>query len=139
MGTSGLHYAGRARMLLENIGRKGDLRAPRNDVENMLVVVLNASGEKALNEIRDQAAALAPALGAEKSLTELRNLIGALLGTHSKGELRTIAGRAVAQGMPVAQERLALFEVLAAHLRRQPFASNRERHCRRRKAELCVH
>lgn len=120
LGTSGLHYAGRARMLLENIGRKGDLRVPRNDVENLLVSVLNASGEKALNEIRDQAAALAPALGAEKSLDELRSMIGALLGTHSKGELRTMAGQAVATGTPVDQERLVLFEVLAAHLRREP-------------------
>ena len=107
-------------MLLENIGRKGDLRAPRNDVENLLVAVLNSSGEKALNEIRDQAAALTPALGAEKSLNQLRSIIGALLGTHSKGELRTMAGHAVAQGMPVDAARLALFEVLAAHLRREP-------------------
>lgn len=120
MGTSGLHYAGRARMLLENIGRKGDLRAPRDEVENLLVSVLNASGEKALNEIRDQASALAPALGAQKALEELRSIIGALLGTHSKGELRTKAGQAVAQGTPVDQERMARFETLAAHLRREP-------------------
>ena len=120
LGTSGLHYASRARMLLENIGRKGDLRASRTDVENLLVAVLNASGEKALNEIRDHAATLASALGAEKSLVELRNIIGALLGTHSRGALLTMAGQAVAQGMPVDQGRLALFEVIAAHLRREP-------------------
>ena len=120
MGTSGLHYAGRTRMLLENIGRKGDLRAPREDVESLLVSVLNASGEKALNDIRDQAAALTPALGAEKALEELRSIIGALLGTHSKGELRTRAGLAVAQGAPVDQERAARFEALAAHLRAEP-------------------
>lgn len=63
LGTSGLHYAGRVRMLLENIGRKGSLRASRNDVEHLLISVLTISGEKSLNEIRDQAAALAPALG----------------------------------------------------------------------------
>lgn len=118
--TSGLHYAGRARMLLENIGRKGELRAPRDDVEKLLVSVLNASGEKALNEIRDQAAALAHALGAEKALEELRSIIGALLGTHAKGELRTMAGQAIAQGTPVDQERMARFEALAAHLRQEP-------------------
>lgn len=120
MGTSGIHYAGRCRMLLENIGRKGDLRASREEVEGLLVSVLNASGEKALNEIRDQAATLAQALGAEKSLEELRSIIGALLGTHSKGELLTTAGRAVAQGAPVDTERMARFEILAAHLRREP-------------------
>lgn len=120
MGTSGIHYAGRTRMLLENIGRKGGLRAPREDVEGLLVLVLNASGEKALNDIRDQAAALAPALGAEKALEELRRIIGALLGTHTKGELRTREGLAVARGSPVDQERVARFEALAAHLRVEP-------------------
>ncbi|ROZ66775.1 cell filamentation protein Fic [Ramlibacter sp. WS9] len=120
MGTSGVHYAGRTRMLLENIGRKGDLRAPIEDVESRLVSVLNASGEKALNDIRDQAAALSPALGAEKALNELRSIIGALLGTHSKGELRTREGLAVAQGSPVDQVRTARFEVLAAQLRAEP-------------------
>jgi hypothetical protein len=120
MGTSGIHYASRTRMLLENIGRKGDLRAPREDVENLLVSVLNASGEKALNDIRDQAAALTPALGAEKALDELRSIIGALLGTHAKGELHTREGLAVARGTPVDRERTVRFEALAAYLRTEP-------------------
>lgn len=120
MGTSGIHYAGRTRMLLENIGRQGNLRAPMEDVEALLVAILNASGEKALNDIRDQASALAPALGAEKSLAQLRSLIGALLGTHAQGELRTREGLAVARGFPVDQERITRFEALAAHLRTEP-------------------
>ena len=118
--TSGLHFAGQTRMLLENLGRKADIRATREEVEGRLVAILNASGEKALNEIRDQAAALASELGAERQLQALRGVIGALLGTHAKGELRTKAGQAVAQGTPVDNERLARFEVLAAHLRGQP-------------------
>lgn len=48
IGTSGLYHASRQRLLLENIGRQGDLRAPKEDVESLLVSVLNASGEKAL-------------------------------------------------------------------------------------------
>lgn len=63
IGTSGIQFASRARMLLENIGRKGDLRASIADVEEMLVAILNSSGEKALNELRDQAAGLASPLG----------------------------------------------------------------------------
>lgn len=118
--TSGLHVAGRSRMFLENLGRKADIRATREEVESRLVEILNASGEKALNDIRDQAAALAPALGAERPLEELRSIIGALLGTHAKGELRTKEGQAVAHGTPVDQERLVRFEVLAAHLRGEP-------------------
>ncbi|MBV5333534.1 cell filamentation protein Fic, partial [bacterium] len=100
-------------MLLENIGRQGDLRAPKQDVESLLVSVLNASGEKALNEIRD-------ALGANKSLTELRSIIGALLGTYLKGELRTREGLAVARGMPLDSERMYRFEALVTHLRTEP-------------------
>lgn len=120
LGVTGIHYAGQSRMLLENIGRQGSLRATRDEVESRLVSVLNATGEKALNEIRDQAAALASALGAEKALEELRSIIGALLGTHAKGELRTKSGQAVALGTPVDQERMRRFEALAAHLRAEP-------------------
>jgi len=120
IGVSGLYYASRPRFLLENIGRQGDLRAPKEDVESLLVAVLNASGEKALNDIRDQAAALAQALGAEKALAQLRTMIGALLGTYAKGELRTKEGMAVAIGAPIDSERMYRFEALAAHLRTQP-------------------
>lgn len=116
----GIHYAGRTRMLLENIGRKGSLRAPREDVEALLVSVLNTSGEKTLNDIRDQAVTLAPALSAEKALKELFSIIEALLEAHSKGRLRTREGLAVAPGFPVDPERSARFEVLAAYLRTEP-------------------
>jgi len=118
--TSGLHFAGRTRMLLENLGRKAGIRATREEIEGRLVDILNASGERALNEIRDQAAALAPALGAERQLEEIRSIIGALLGTHAKGRLRTKAGHAVAQGTPVDPERIVRFDALAAHLRGEP-------------------
>lgn len=120
MGNSGIHCAGRARFFLENIGRKGDLRIERDELEEFLVNVLNASGEKALNEVRDSAAALAHALNADKPLEELRRIIEALLGTHSKGELKTRAGQAVAKGTPVDAERMYRFEVLAACLRAEP-------------------
>ena len=120
MSTYGMYYADRPRMLLENIGRRGDLRASREDVESLLVSVLNASGKKAFNDIRDQASAVAPALGAEKALEQLHNIIGALLGTHAKGELRTREGLAVIQGSPIDQERSYRFEALAAHLRAEP-------------------
>lgn len=116
----GIHYAGRTRMLLENIGRKGSLRVPREDVEALLVLVLNASGEKTLNDIRDQAVTLAPALGAEKALKELLSIIEALLEAHSKGKLRTREGLAVARSFPVDPERSARFETLAAYLRTEP-------------------
>jgi len=117
LGSSGLHWTGRARMLLENLGKKAPRRAGRDAVETFLVNVLNASGERALNDIRDQAAALAEPLGAQKNVETLRNLIGALLGTHGRGELHTRDGRLVAKGIPVDKERMERFEVLASHLR----------------------
>lgn len=101
--------------------RFGSYRYRRsNQVFQIRVAVLNASGEKALNDIRDQAAAVAPSLGADKALKQLRNTIEALLGTHAKGELRTREGLAVVQGSPIDQERIYRFEALAAHLRAKP-------------------
>ena len=45
-------------------------------------------------------------------------MVAALLGTHSKGELRTKAGQLVAPGTPVDKERLQRVELLASELRR---------------------
>jgi hypothetical protein len=114
---TGLHWAGRTRCLLENVGQSAPRRAGREKVEQYLVAVMTSGGEKALNDIRDQAASLASPLGMEKEEQILRTIIGALLGSHARGELRTRDGQLVAQGTPGDAERLALFEVLAAYLR----------------------
>jgi hypothetical protein len=104
-------------MVLENLGKKAPRRIGRDGVERYLVNVLNASGERALNEIRDQAAALAKPLSATSELETLRAIVGALLGTHSRAELHTPDGKLVAQGTPADKERLNRFELLAQHLR----------------------
>lgn len=117
LGQTGLYWAGQTRLLLENLGRASKNKAGHNAVEARLVLVLGASGEKALNDIRDQAAALAPTLGLEANEATLRALIGALLGTHKKGELKTRDGQMMAQGTPVDTERMVRFELLANHLR----------------------
>ena len=117
LGASGLHWSGRTRMLLENIGRSAPSRTGAAAVESFLVTVLNASGEKALNDIRDQAAEIGQLLGMEKEVIKIRTLVGSLLGTHAQGTLKTKDGRLVAQGTPVDQERMGRFERLAAHLR----------------------
>jgi len=120
LASTGLAWASRPRMLLENLGvvRGAHVRkAGRDQVENKLVDFLNASGESALNQIRDSARALATALSAEKEFIQLDAMIGALLGTHARGKLRTKAGQLVAQGIPVDKERMERFELLASHLR----------------------
>jgi len=120
LGTTGLHWASRHRALLENLGRVSSARptrAGKEAVEERLVSILNASGEDALNQLRDAARALAPALGTEKAFDELNSTVGLLLKTHKKGQLRTRHGKLVAQGTPVDAERMARFEILAAALR----------------------
>ncbi len=120
LGTTGLYWASRHRALLENFGRvttARPTRAGRQAVEERLVSILNASGEDALNQVRDAARALAPALGTEKAFDELNRTVGLLLKTHQKGQLRTRRGQLVAQGTPVDAERMARFELLATELR----------------------
>lgn len=117
LGASGLSWAGRTRQLLENLGRASKNKAGRNTVEETLVLILNAQGEKALNDIRDQAAVLAQPLGVPDNASVLTSIIGALLGTHKKGTLKTRDGQMIAQGTLVDIERMVRFELLAAHLR----------------------
>lgn len=117
IGSTGLHWASRVRWLIENLGKQAARRAGRDAVEERLVNILDASGEQALNEIRDQAAALAEPLGAHRSVETLRAIVAALLGTHARGQLRTRVGRLVAKGMPVDAQRMMRFEILAVDLR----------------------
>jgi hypothetical protein len=120
LGHTGLYWASGARALLENLGRvtaSRPTRAGREAVEARLVSILNASGETALNQVRDAARTLAPAMDAHAAFDTLDNIIGLLFNTHQRGALRTRAGQLVAQGTPVDLERMARFELLAAALR----------------------
>ena len=117
LSNSGLHWSSQTRMVLENLGRKAPRRAGQEAVERWLVDQLNAAGVKFLNDMRDKAASLAESLDMKEELQTLRGLIGELLGTHEKGELKTTAGIYVSQGKPVDGERLTRFELLASYLR----------------------
>jgi len=117
LGSTGLYWSSRTRMLLENLGKASAFRPSPEDVETFLVGILNASGEKALNQVRDQASELSPLLGMSKEEEKLRALIASLLGTHAHGTLKTRDGILVAKGTPVDTERMNRFEVLAMHLR----------------------
>ena len=120
LGVTGLYWASRARVMLENLGRVTKLRPTRVGaavVEEKLVAILNASKEAGLNRLRDEARALAPQLNATNAFETLNHVIGALLGTHACGELQTKAGQMVAQGTPVDTACLERLEALAAALR----------------------
>lgn len=112
-----LFWASRPRAILENLGKNSISRMRRNEIEDLLIDVLNASGEDKLNEIRDSAKLLAQLMGMEKELATLQTLIGALLGTHAHGKLKTKQGQLVALGKPVDKIQQERMEILAAYLR----------------------
>jgi hypothetical protein len=125
LGSEGLHFASRPRMLLENLTRsRGD--SPRSAgaeaVEQALVKIVNASGEAELNRIRDAARGLAKPLALENEFRKLDGLIGALLTTHADGALKTKEGKLVAKGTPVDSARMERFEILASRLRTEPLS-----------------
>ena len=114
-----LFMSSRARAFLENCrrsrGRKG---LPRTLTQAELEARLDTYAGRdieSLNRLRDEARALAPALGAEAEFELLDELIGALHGTRET-KLVSPRGRARARGLPYDEARLVRFEQLARHL-----------------------
>lgn len=119
--VNGLSIASEPRLLLENLGiarERGGARrtVTRETVEQRLETILRSRGEAALNQIRDQARILAPALGADRATTRLDALIGALLRSRPANLLLTTAARARAGGAPLDPERVERFDLLARSL-----------------------
>lgn len=123
LGDTGLYWASRPRMLLENLAKSRGTcprTAGKTGVEEKLVEILNAAGEAALNRIREDARGLAEPLDASKEFSTLNELAGALLGTYAPGALTTAAGVLVTKGTPVDAERLGRLTLLADYLRTTP-------------------
>jgi hypothetical protein len=117
-----LYFPSTPRVLLENLTvSRGKVKKSvgKAEVEQRLIASCEARGEEALNTLRDQARALAPALGLERELAILDGLIGAVLGTR-KAKMSTRSGKAMVANIPYDANRLALFEKLAAALRSMP-------------------
>ncbi len=120
----GLHFSGPARKFLDNLrpsrARNGDIprTLSRAELEEELTRMAAQRGLASLNELRDQARQVAPALGAEAEMEKLEELIGAVLGTGS-ATLTTPAARAHGRGQGFDPRRIELFEALAAELMRQ--------------------
>ena len=116
-----LYLASRARAYLENLlpSRQRGLAAKtvgQAEVERRLTELLSISGEDAVNQLRDQARAIAPALGLEEQFRTLDGLIGALMRSRT-APLTTNAARAYADGEPYDAERLLVFQALFEGLR----------------------
>lgn len=120
-----LNFSGQARKFLDNL-RRSRARADgvsrtlsRAEIEDELVRIAAQRGTEALNELRDRAREIVPALNAEREMAILDDLIGAVQGTRDV-ELATAAARAQRQGMGFDPRRLELFEALQAHLLQGP-------------------
>ena len=114
---SGLYLASPARGLLENArltrGRRGRASRglSRSELETYLEHKLDSVGAEGLNDLRDQARALAPTLGAAAELHVLEQLIGTILGTRSV-KARSPMLQARQAGLPYDDQRIELFRVL---------------------------
>ncbi len=123
---AGLRMASPARIALDNL-RPSRARASvsrtlrREELEERLDRLARIRGSEALNELRDQARVIAPALDAHAQFVRLDELVGALLGTRD-ADLRTSAARARRAGLPYDTERPALFETLRRELAAETFA-----------------
>ncbi len=120
----GIHLSSRPRALLDNMrhgrGQRGLNRTlSRAEVEGQISGLVERLGEGGLNEIRDQARELAPSLDRDQEMTDLDELIGAMLGTDD-APLQTDPTRARRDGIAFDTRRIELFATLQAELLRQP-------------------
>jgi Fic/DOC family len=126
----GIYIASQPRAMLENTrasrARGGVARTySRPELEAELSRIIEQRGNGGLNELRDQARRIAPALGAESEMEMLDALIGSVLGTRDS-VLHTDAARAHQAGVGFDTRRIDLFAALQAELLRQAFADRDE-------------
>ena len=117
----GLYFSGPARKFLDNLRpsrpRNGNLARTlsRAEVETELGRMVALRGKASLNELRDDARRVAPALRGEAEMEALENLIGAVLGTR-EATLASAVARAHGRGEGFDPRRTELFEALHARL-----------------------
>ena len=109
-----LKASGLARAYLENLQTKrgkgeGAKTLTRAELEEKIEAFLRVKGEEALNQVRDEAGAIAPELGMEKEWTVLNQLITDLLGTGMSKNLASPVARSRVLGEPLDTDRIELF------------------------------
>jgi hypothetical protein len=120
----GLHFSGPARKFLDNLRpsrtQNGGIARTlsRVEIEERLARMVALRGVASLNELRDQARRVAPALGAEAEMEELGDLIGAVLGTGA-APLSTASARAHGRGEGFDPRRIELLDTLRTQLQQQ--------------------
>jgi len=121
----GLYQSSAARIALDNMrasrARSGVSRTlTKAEMEHWLDRQARSRGDAWLNELRDQARELAPALDANAEFADLDGLIGAMFDTR-ESDLQTAQGQARRRGQGYDTDRLELFEILRAALAVEPF------------------
>jgi hypothetical protein len=116
-----LYAASTARALLDNLTSSRSVKGPsrtlsRAEVEQWLDKLCDQEGESHLNRIRDEARALAPALGLQSEFAQLDRIIGALLRTR-EARLTSSAATARSKGLPYDDASVKRCTILAAALR----------------------
>lgn len=118
MGGHKLFFPSEARMFLDNlsIDRSGKGRnAPVDKIEERLISICQSRGEEKLNELRDQARKLAPALKREREFALLDKIVGTALATRKDHHMTSRIGQS--WSMQLDQDRIALFDRLVSQLR----------------------
>jgi len=115
-----LRIASRARAFLENMrpsrARRGISRTlPKREIEERLDEMVRQGGEAALQQLRNEARAIAGQLGLADEFQRLDALIGSLLGSRET-HLESPVAAARAAGVPYDPQRLDLFQRLHAEL-----------------------
>lgn len=116
----GLRQSSAARGLLDNLSADRERFLGDAEVERWVGDILDIGGTSRLNQIRDEARRLAPAIGRERAMRRLDGIIAAALATGAGDVLATRALRSRATSEPIDARRLDLFEALTSHLRDQP-------------------
>ncbi len=116
-----LYAASTARALLDNLTSSRSVKGPsrtlsRAEVEQWLDKLCDQEGELHLNRIRDDARALAPALGLQSEFAQLDRIVGALLRTR-EARLTSPAAKARSKGLPYDDASVKRCTILAAALR----------------------
>lgn len=117
----GLVMPSKARAILDNLspsrarGTGPTRTAGAEEIETRLESLCAQEGEDALNKLRDEARALAPALGLEKAFTTLDGIIGTLLGTR-KARLASKTAQAMAAGRAYDADCVNRLIILRRHL-----------------------
>lgn len=127
----GLHFASQGRRFLENMrpsrARPGEFARTlsRVELEDELTHLAALRGKDALDELREQAKAVAGALQADAQLTMLQDLIGSILGTRDS-VLSTDAALAHQAGEGFDARRIEIFQALQARLLQAPLSERPE-------------